>query len=92
MAEARARYRAQPAQTGRTPAQRPAFKGSRRYYRGRIVQALRELAPGASLAPDELLGQVGRDGLNESKLLELVEALRRDGLVRVARSGRLRLP
>ena len=56
------------------------------------MQALRELAPGASLAPDELLGQVGRDGLNESKLLELVEALRRDGLVRVARSGRLRLP
>src|SRR3990172_5927882 len=44
VAETRARYRAQ-----------PPFAGSTRYYRGRIVQALRELPPGASLSTKKLL-------------------------------------
>jgi A/G-specific adenine glycosylase len=82
VAETRARYRAQ-----------PPFHGSRRYYRGRIVQALRELPPGASLSPRELIDRLShRDGLDETKLGELIESLRRDGLVRVLRGGRLRLP
>ncbi len=83
VAEGRASYRAQPPRTGGT-----AFRGSRRYYRGRIVQALRELPSGASLAPAELLD----DGLDEATLADLVEALRRDGLLRVVAGGRLRLP
>jgi A/G-specific adenine glycosylase len=71
----------------------PPFRGSRRYYRGRIVQALRELPPGASLSPDKLVERLGRrDGLDETKLGELIQSLRRDGLVRVLRGGRLRLP
>ena len=77
VAEGRATYRAQ-----------PRYQGSRRYYRGRIVQALRELPAGASLAAAELLD----DGLDEAALAELVEALRRDGLLRVVAGGRLRLP
>lgn len=81
IAEARAGYRAQ-----------PAYKGSRRYYRGRIVQALRELPPGASLAPAELLRRLQDGGLDRASFSDLVEALRRDGLVRVGAGGRLRLP
>jgi A/G-specific adenine glycosylase len=82
VAETRARYRAQ-----------PPFHGSRRYYRGRIVQALRELPPRASLSPPELSDRLPhRDGLDETKLAELIESLRRDGLVRALRGGRLRLP
>ena len=81
-AEARAAYRAQ-----------PAFRRSRRYYRGRIVQALRELPAGASLAPSDLIVRLpDREGIDEATLLELVGALRRDGLVRVVAGGRLRLP
>jgi A/G-specific adenine glycosylase len=71
----------------------PPFRGSRRYYRGRIVQALRELPPDASLSPHEFIDRLPAcDGLDETKLGELIESLRRDGLVRVGRSGRLRLP
>jgi A/G-specific adenine glycosylase len=81
-AEARARYRAQ-----------PPYRRSRRYYRGRIVDALRALPPGRSLAPAQLLERVpDRDGLDERGMAELVESLRRDGLVRVTPAGRVRLP
>jgi A/G-specific adenine glycosylase len=81
-AEGRARYRAQ-----------PPYRRSRRYYRGRIVDALRALPPSRSLAPAQLLERVpDRDGLDERAMAELVEALRRDGLVRVTRAGRVRLP
>ena len=71
----------------------PPFRGSRRYYRGRIVQALRELPPGASITLAELLERLpDRDGLDEPTLADLIEALRRDGLVRAGAGGRLRLP
>jgi A/G-specific adenine glycosylase len=71
----------------------PPFHGSRRYYRGRFVQALRELPRGASLAPQELFDTLPhRDGLDETALTEIIASLQRDGLVRVLRSGRLRLP
>ena len=82
IAETRASYRAE-----------PPFRGSRRYYRGRIVQALRELPGDASLAQDELLARLpSRDGLDAARLRELIEALQRDGLVRIRANGRLRLP
>ena len=82
VAETRAAYRAQ-----------PAFRRSRRYYRGRIVQALRELPAAASLTQAELLARLpDRDGIDEATLLDLVDALRRDGLVRIVAGGRLRLP
>ena len=57
------------------------------------MQALRELPPGASLAPRELLESLPhRDGIDEAKLTGLIASLRRDGLVRLGRSGRVRLP
>ncbi len=82
IADRKAGYRAQ-----------PAFKGSRRYYRGRIVQALRDLPSGAAMTPVELLARLpGGDRLDGASFRDLIEALRRDGLVRVGARGRLRLP
>jgi A/G-specific adenine glycosylase len=70
----------------------PPFRGSTRFYRGRIVQALRELPAGASVAPFALLARLpDRNGLDRERLRSLIEALRRDGLLRIER-GRVRLP
>ncbi len=89
-AEVRAGYRAE----GR-------YHGSRRFFRGRVVQALRELRAGASLAPAALLERLRQDAarpratgdvLDGAGLSELVESLQRDGLVRVLRNGRVSLP
>ena len=75
--EAPAPYRAQ-----------PRFAGSRRYYRGRIVAALRELREGEAL--DMLaLGQVVKPGFGADELgwlVRLVEGLIADGLVSVDRT------
>jgi A/G-specific adenine glycosylase len=64
------------------------FSGSRRYYRGRIVQALRQRA---SLTLAGLLARLD-GGLDRPGLADLLTDLRRDGLVRVTRTGRVRLP
>lgn len=79
--EAKASYRAQ-----------APFRGSRRYYRGRIVQALRELPPRTGFAPADLLARFAGGGFDKAQLRELIEALRRDGLLRIDARGRLRLP
>lgn len=81
---------------GATPRARkpqPKFKGSSRYYRGRIVDALRGLAPGASLAVARLPGLIanGDPALSVDEVRELVAALEQHGLVMVAR-GRVALP
>jgi A/G-specific adenine glycosylase len=70
----------------------PPFRHSRRFYRGRIVQALRELPRGASMSQARLFTALpDRDGLDRAAFRELVRSLQRDGLVR-ASGGRLRLP
>jgi len=56
------------------------FKGSRRYHRGRVIQALRELPAGESMR----LSDVG-------DRRELVERLAADGLVRIDADERVRL-
>jgi A/G-specific adenine glycosylase len=88
VAEQRAPYRAE-----------APFRGSRRYYRGRIVQALRELPAGETMAADRLLDQVrsaepagGGGGLDKPSLRELLEVLQDDGLVRVDGRGQVGLP
>lgn len=60
-----------------------AYAGSRRYYRGRIVAALRELPHGTSLTLDQLGPQVKADYSPDDHpwLHELVAALARDGLL-----------
>ena len=59
------------------------FEGSRRWFRGRIVDALRALSPGASLTLEALGAQIKPDDAPADRewLLELVRALARDGLI-----------
>lgn len=62
-----------------------AFIGSRRYYRGRIVESLRRLAPGERLAFGNLGAQV-KENYAESDLewlRQLVSALAADGLAHI---------
>jgi A/G-specific adenine glycosylase len=69
------------------------FKETSRFFRGRIVDALRELQPGASLALSEL-GPRLRPAFAEPDLpwlRKLVEGLARDGLI-VLEGERARLP
>ena len=69
------------------------FRGSRRYYRGRIIEALRALPAGAALTRRALLARLNVDGgLDKVRLAELIAALQRDGLVEVDARGRVRLP
>jgi A/G-specific adenine glycosylase len=69
------------------------FEGSPRYYRGRIVDLLRALAPGDSVAlrrlPKLLADVAGAPSRDEVRAW--ARALERQGLV-VARDGRISLP
>ena len=60
------------------------FQGSRRFYRGRIVQLLRDLPLGEAVALADLVHHAGgrRD---------LVHELAADGLVRIDPADRVRL-
>ena len=69
VAEARSTYKPHKPKQGH-------FEGSRRWYRGRIVEALRSAADGITLA--ELAARLEMD---EDSSRELVEGLARDGLV-----------
>ncbi len=77
------------AQTGRAPRRNRAasqpFTSTTRYYRGRIIHALRALRPGESLSLAELGPLVKRDFTADNLpwLRDLVAALARDGLARV---------
>jgi A/G-specific adenine glycosylase len=67
----------------------PRFEGSRRWYRGRIVDALRALPPGETLSLESLGPQIKPDYAPADRewLLELATALARDGLVAVVEDG-----
>jgi A/G-specific adenine glycosylase len=69
------------------------FAGSSRFYRGRIVEALRQLPPDRALELRALGGQVKRDYGDEDTawLRALVEGLARDGLL-VLEGDTVRLP
>jgi A/G-specific adenine glycosylase len=59
------------------------FVGSRRYFRGRVVQSLRDAGPGGALSLSAL-GRAVKPDFTESDLpwlAGLVEGLARDGLV-----------
>ncbi len=81
VAERRGAYGASARASGAPPVSR--FEGSRRWYRGRIVDALRALPPGASLTLEALGAQVKPDDVPADRewFLDLVRALARDGLI-----------
>jgi A/G-specific adenine glycosylase len=89
VADERATYDA----TRRATRPQPKYEGSSRYYRGRIVDALRGLPPRASLAVARLPGLIanGDPALSVDEVRELVAALEQHGLVVVIR-GRVALP
>ncbi|MCA1648626.1 MAG: A/G-specific adenine glycosylase [Chloroflexi bacterium] len=64
------------------------FRGSRRFYRGRLVDALRATPSGTSL--NALCGAVGGAAARE-RMLELVQKLAADGLVVVDAAQHVRL-
>ena len=65
------------------------YVGSRRYYRGRIVDALRALPPGATLSFAALGPAIRPDytSAQEPWLADLLAALARDGLVTLDEQG-----
>jgi A/G-specific adenine glycosylase len=75
---------AEPRRLRRVAERREApFTGSNRFYRGRAIEALRQLAPGASL-PLTALGQAIKDDFGAGDmawLRGLAEGLARDGLL-----------
>ena len=79
VAEASAPYR-----TSRSP-----FRGSRRYYRGRIVEALRQQSAAKGLPIDDLGASIKGDYAPGDRpwLLNLLRGLERDGLVRIDEGG-----
>jgi A/G-specific adenine glycosylase len=67
------------------------FRGSRRYYRGRLVDALRRLPDGGGLAKDQLVASVG--GADDGgRVSGLVEQLAAEGLLSIDAQNRVRLP
>ncbi|GIW07290.1 MAG: (Fe-S)-cluster assembly protein [Dehalococcoidia bacterium] len=77
----------------RVPYQAARFEGSRRWYRGRAVDALRALAPGESL-PLAALGAAIKPDFSAKDadwIAALAEGLAADGLARVE-EGRVSLP
>jgi A/G-specific adenine glycosylase len=76
-----------------TPRETP-FAGSTRYYRGRIIERLRELGPGETL-PLTALGPAIRPDFTEDLLpwlRELVIRLKQDGLLAINPDDSLALP
>lgn len=91
VAEERAQY-----ETGsrtRKKAKESRYEGSARFFRGRIVDALRALEPGRSIVVTALPEMIanGHAAPSHETTRELVEALERAGLV-VVRRGRVALP
>lgn len=64
-----------------------SFRGSSRYYRGRIVALLRDTAPAKGINAEDLGGRLRQDYSQSTFpwLLSLLEGLERDGLVYLKR-------
>jgi A/G-specific adenine glycosylase len=90
VAEETALYHAKPARARRNGAE--AYEGSRRYYRGRLLDVLRALPPGGTIRLEALAPLLadGHPAPPAEDLRELVDGLVRDGLATWHREGRSR--
>jgi A/G-specific adenine glycosylase len=68
-----------------------AFVGSTRYYRGRLVDAVRSLPGGQTITVDQLVAQVA-SGQDLERVNALVQRLVADGLLAVQPDGMVALP
>jgi A/G-specific adenine glycosylase len=81
-------------QTPRTNSQRPAprFEHTPRYFRGRIIDALRDLPPSKTILIEDLPALIANERTPTNDEVETwVSALERSGLIE-RRGNRLRLP
>jgi A/G-specific adenine glycosylase len=74
----------------RTRAKQSRFAGSARYFRGRVLDALRTLPDGAAISVDELAMRI-EPHCTDERLRELVEGMIADGLVQRDGDARLKL-
>jgi A/G-specific adenine glycosylase len=65
------------------------FRATSRYVRGRVIDSLRGLAPGVSVAIDELA--VGVDARQPDRVLRLIAVMAREGLVDLLPDNQVRL-
>ncbi|HEX2349752.1 MAG TPA: A/G-specific adenine glycosylase [Ktedonobacterales bacterium] len=86
VAETGAPYAATPRRRQRSAQQARPFTSTTRYFRGRIIAALRALEPGAALSLGELGPLVKPDYGDDDRpwLRALVDGLARDGLARLS--------
>ncbi len=83
IADERATYDARPRRNGQ-PREAP-FECSTRYYRGRIIDVLRDLPPGATVRIDELPARIANGAtLSTEAARELCIALERNGLAAIS--------
>jgi A/G-specific adenine glycosylase len=75
---------------GRSTSEEP-FSGSERYFRGRVVDVVRSLAPGESIDLGQLVAQLPAP-IASARLERLVRRLASDGLLALDNEQRVRLP
>jgi A/G-specific adenine glycosylase len=82
----------EPRRRYRTRRQQPAYEGSPRWYRGRIIDALRELPPGSTMTLAALARRIASGTSSDPAMTAtLIARLERDHLV-VRRGKRFSLP
>lgn len=83
VAEERAPYDARPKRKSKAP--ETPFEGSTRYYRGRIIDVLRDLPRGATVRIEDLPARIANGAtLSREAALELCIALERNGLAAIS--------
>jgi A/G-specific adenine glycosylase len=82
-----------PARARAARAARPAgaFEGSRRYYRGRIIDTLRAVCAGSSLPLHELAARVAPPA-DQARVIDLTRRLDAEGLLTIELDQRVHLP
>ncbi|MGI9148857.1 MAG: hypothetical protein ACR2IK_20295, partial [Chloroflexota bacterium] len=73
------------------PSTASEFRGSARYYRGRVVEYLAHLTDGQSVSVENLVAQLAGSS-ERDRLIALIERLAMEGLLIVDHERQVRLP